>query len=626
MTGFFGILSLNELLSDPSIAQNLLDRIRNRGEDAQQIWTQAGITLGVALQRLTDDTREEQQPLTIADITIAADSYLTNRVELAAELSKHVPLEAGALQTAPDPELILYAYTVWGEHSPQHLRGSFRYALWDNARQRLFLAIDQLKSQTLYYAFDGQTFVFATEFGPVIRHPSVGIVLDEESLGRRLVLPIYLAVDETRTPFANIQRLGHAQTLTINRRELRSTPTALPRPQTYWTLPLDHAMLRYPRIKDYAEHFHELFTEVLRSFIRSDRIIIALSGGLDSTTIAAIAREIQQERAAPLQLTASNTHFSHLLPDQEAYYSSSAALKLNIPLVHVDADQFPIRDPLPTLMDMGAVYQTGLNEAVTRSRLEHGNVVLAGHGGDEIFAITPLLDVMAKKSPADALNLYRDVWKITGKRPSLGLLSQLKRSINSVRASRSSRPLGSYASFPEWINPDFEARIHLKEQWQAYWDTHGESQHPLNAVAYAYLLQASWDNTIEFVHAPNFVAPKVLSPFLDLRLIDFALSLPPQLSQTPKYIMREAMRGILPTEIVDRRKAPLGFVLSSLLRFPESKWVDEWEILPELSRYIQRDAVPSITGWDVNPGAQSKNIRPLIINSWLKAVRAEFGS
>ena len=73
--------------------------------------------------------------------------------------------------------------------------------------KRLFLAVDQMKSQALYYVFNGQTLVFATEFGPLLLHPSVVMALDEESLGRRLALSTYLSIDETRTPYANIRQL-----------------------------------------------------------------------------------------------------------------------------------------------------------------------------------------------------------------------------------------------------------------------------------------------------------------------------------------------------------------------------------------------------------------------------------
>jgi hypothetical protein len=112
----------------------------------------------------------------------------------------------------------------------------------------------------------------------------------------------------------------------------------------------------------------------------------------------------------------------------------------------------------------------------------------------------------------------------------------------------------------------------------------------------------------------------VACPFLDIRLTRFILTLPPQPWFPGKYLLRRAMQGALPDEILTRKKAPLGDLVKSLLQQPGTEWVDHWQPVPELAQYVRREAVPPLTG-DSASKTPSIDLRPLWLNEWLSHYR-----
>ncbi|MFN8452507.1 MAG: asparagine synthase-related protein [Anaerolineae bacterium] len=121
----------------------------------------------------------------------------------------------------------------------------------------------------------------------------------------------------------------------------------------------------------------------------------------------------------------------------------------------------------------------------------------------------------------------------------------------------------------------------------------------------------------EEFHTLDFCPPVAAAPFFDLRVIHFALSLPPLPWFRRKYLLRRAFRGILPEAVLERSKQPLGYLLVSLLGMPSSAWIDHWEGVPELETYVNRAAVPAIHGVS-DPAAAFVNVRPAVLNHWLK--------
>lgn len=626
MTGFFGILQLGSSPANPDAARRLMARIAYLGLDHHQVWHDESTTLGVSLTRVTDDTRDEIQPLTLGGVTVVTNAYLVNRPDLISQLRASGTPTPDDLPHAPDAELILYAYQAWSDAFPQHLLGSFALAVWDANHKRLVLASDHIGQSALYYAITPGALVFSNDLGAVRSHPDVNATVDEWAVACSLLMHNLHWNDETRTPFAGIRQLLPAHVWTIDR-DAQRTPQNAPQLSTsgqrrYWSLPLDDPMIVHPRLVDYVEHFRELLTTIVQQSIRTRRLVIALSGGLDSPTLAAVARQVQQN-GQDIQLSALNEGFHYLHYTREPYFAWLVARKLDIPIQFMVGDSYPVADPLPATMEMDAHFQRGLHEDWTHMVRQAGSVVFFGDGPDELFLVTPLLHIL-RRSPADALRLYRQLWKTRGRRPLLRLRAVLE----GARDARRPPPAAdqSLDGFPAWIDPDFEKRLGLKELWRARWEPPGAAQgdlHPFQPFAYRSVMTARWTPATELV-APEITPVRRYSPFLDVRMIRFAMALQPQLSLRPKFLLRRAMQGILPDEVLERPKEPLGRLLESLLRQPGAEWVDHWQPHPAIQPYVRREAVPRIVGWDVDYAQQFVNVRPLVLNNWLSAIERQF--
>ena len=138
--------------------------------------------------------------------------------------------------------------------------------------------------------------------------------------------------DQATTTFADIRRLPPAHYLTWQQGTLRLA--------RYWSLPLIDRPLRYSRPQDYVEHFKALLTQAVADRLRTRRVGVTLSGGLDSSTVAALAKNLLGRQSAPFDLQGYTIVFDRLIPDEERYYSGLVATALNIPIHHLPADDY----------------------------------------------------------------------------------------------------------------------------------------------------------------------------------------------------------------------------------------------------------------------------------------------
>jgi asparagine synthase (glutamine-hydrolysing) len=623
MSAFFGILHFDSAPVSLVLANRLLDRIRYRGSDAQQVWQQGSLTLSHVLDQIVTDTIEEHQPFTSENVTVVADAFLSNRTELITRLKKTDVGASRTLERVPDCELIHCAYLAWGEDCFQALTGKFSIAIWDARTGSLVLAVDPMAQSPLFYTHTANSFIFSTELGVLRLHPEFDQTLDEKSIASFLAFGTYKRYDKSLTIFQHIYQIqpAHRVCLSTTNPSYASSIT-----QTrYWSLPVDGPMLRYKTIQEYVEHFRELLYEVVRSYIRAEQIVVSMSGGMDSTSLAAVVQQIQQREARPASTTAVSAVYYKTHLNNDGYYATLTANKLRMPIDYIHADDYPIADPLPALAAPGTAFQRGLFEKTNETWLKYGKLVFIGDGSDEMFFQTPLIQVLARLPLTEAIKLYRWLWQLTKQRPSLYGRPMLQQAFRLLRAKR--RTSAGFdpqkEGYPVWINPEFEAAVNLQAMWKDYWNVVPPVIHPYHPDAYNFIMEGSWGNTVEFVQSHNFIDACRVSPLLDTRLLNFAFSLPPQLSARPKFLLRQAMIDLLPLEVIRRPKEPLGFLLDNLLRLPGSEWIDSWQPVPQLERYVRRDAIPSVQTRDISFKAkylQQINIRPLLLNAWLKAL------
>lgn len=286
MSGIAGILRFNGAPIEPGLIEKMTSAMTYRGPDGIHHWTKGSVALGHCMLRTTPESMQEHQPLANAgeSLVLVMDGRLDNREELQRALRSHgIPLRG---QT--DAELVLAAYQLWDEDSPQHLLGDFAYAIWDVRRQRLFCARDHFGVKPFYYFRSNELFAFASEEEVFLGLPGVTGRPSEDHIAHILV-PAFNAFDFNTAWLEGILKLYAGEVMTVTADGRMSM-------RTYWQLePMEE--LRLKSDAEYQEAFRSIFAEAIRCRMRTQRDpALMLSGGMDSASIAAVAREVAGEK------------------------------------------------------------------------------------------------------------------------------------------------------------------------------------------------------------------------------------------------------------------------------------------------------------------------------------------
>ena len=248
-----------------------------RGPDAQEIWIDGNVGFGHALLKTTDESEHERQPFTLdGRVWIVADARVDARRELVPQLKAHG--HENLSPDAPDVELILRAYQIWGENCVEHLLGDFAFAIWDGPQQRLFCARDHLGVKPFFYAHLGQKLIFSSSLDCIRQHPAVSDRLNDLAIADFLLFD--LNQDLATTSFADIQRIPPAHSAKWSADGHATAPLLDP----------PHRRAGFiPQVEDYVDRFKELLDQAVDDRLRTKKICVFMSGGLDSPTLAATA-------------------------------------------------------------------------------------------------------------------------------------------------------------------------------------------------------------------------------------------------------------------------------------------------------------------------------------------------
>ena len=197
--------------------------------------------------------------------------------------------------------------------------------------------------------------------------------------------------------------------------------------------------------------------------------------------------------------------------------------------------------------------------------------------------------------------------------PSLGtgLKAWMRRNTGNSRLKSPPYP------YPPWLNKDLEKRFGMLERWDAFWASYmtGPKGHPKHPLLYESLMSPSW-NTDDFEMNGNLTSPEERDPYLDLRLVEFVLSLPPMPWLYEKHILRQSMRSALPKVVIERPKQLLGAVASSLF---EQARINDYLSGDTLIDYVDAAALrKTIAAGSGKPDMDYLNLRPLILSQWLQ--------
>lgn len=568
MSGFAGLVQLDGAAADAAVLGRMSDALLARAPHGRSLW-HAG---PAALAHARLDTGEGAAGTGVISfdgrVHLVADARIDGRAELRRALAACGRHGLGA---AGDAELVLHAWHAWGTRCCEHLRGDFAFALWDARERRLFCARDPLGVKPLFHARTGDALAVSNTLASLRRHPRLPEALDALAVADFLLFDCPLEPDGTT--FAAIRRLPAGHWL-----EARDGSVRLRR---YWRLP-EVAERPLPRAADYVARLRELLDAAVRERVGGGRAAVLMSGGLDSTAVAAGAAR------AGAAVRAFTIVYEHLIPDRESAAAQAAAGALGIPMERLAADGYGpwalrAQAPPPRPQPPADALLTLEADCLARAAA-HAPVVLTGWDGDTLLEEPPGPWLAEQWRRGRYLRLAAGLAAYLRARrrlPPLGLRARLR-----------PPPPAAPAALPGWLNPSLVRRLALVERWRE----HAAAPAPAPGTrphARGALSLPVWDCLFERYDAGvTGIAAEVRHPWLDLRLVEFLLSVPPVPWCAGKHLLREALAGVLPEPLRRRPKTPLAAdPVLAWLRGEGRRQRAPAPLPPRLDEYVDRRAV-----------------------------------
>ena len=605
MSGIVGIFHRDGAPIEPTLLQSLVDFLAHRGPDARESWLETSIGLGHSLLRTTREASGERQPACLdGRYWIVADARLDCRAELIAELQGAKP---ELRSSAPDCELILQAYANWGTACVDRLRGDFSFGVWDARRKQLFCARDHFGIKPFYYAQVGELFVFSNTLNCIRMHPRVSGELNDAAIGDFLLFGVNY--DNETTSFRNIQRLPPAHFLTVSLEGIKI--------QRYWTPPTD-GRISYAKPEEYVENFRSLLESAVTDRLRTDDIGILLSGGLDSSSVAAVAKEVSRKSSTAPKIRAYTHVYESLIRDREGEYAREVAEFLRIPVMFMSMDGVKLLEPCdhPELSwpePVDSPFLAIISDTY-RDISADCHVLLSGEGCDNLmeFQMWPYAEDLRRRG--EWQRILTDVAHYVWVRPFPW------RGIR-ARAMRLARMDPDQPIYPEWLAPEFSRRANLANRWKEQNELpRSWTAHPIHPRGHGSLTLPLWTNMFELEDPGGTGWPvETRYPFLDLRIVNFLLAIPPFPWFFNKKLLRDAVMGQLPERVRTRPKTPLqSDPVSARLRVTGPDFLKEMSWSTVLDRYIERSALmaPHVR---MNQEQLSVSLRPYYLNYWLQS-------
>jgi asparagine synthase (glutamine-hydrolysing) len=574
----------------------MADSIRHRGPDDFGYYRDSWANLG--FRRLAiSDVAGGHQPMSNED----GNLWLVYNGEIFNHASLRPALEAAGhrYQNRSDSETIIHSYEQYGPSCVTKFRGMFAFALWDKQARRLFVARDRLGKKPLYYYWDGRVFAFASEIKALFEHPAISPKLEES------LIPEYLAfgyVSEERTMFSGIRKLmpGHHLTLDVSsapRLEIRQ----------YWDIPLPQ-----PEQRDDASWIRECrerLEETVRMRLMSDVPLgMFLSGGVDSSTIAAIMKQQRDEPVKTFAVGYQEAEFSELSYARQV----ANAIGTDHHEVVVSMDDF--FNALPRLIwheDEPITWPSSISlYFVSKLARQHVTVVLTGEGSDEMFggyaryrhyAMNERWLAWYRLMPGPLRRLIRSQVATSGL-----ISATLRRKLQHTFVGRGEDLESLYLdNFYSAFSQAEQQRLFRSlpgtspyANFRRYWD-----QNP-NLGALPRLLQTDQKTyLVELLMKQDqmSMATSIESrvPFLDHEFVEFSTRVPEHMklrNGEGKYVVKKAIEGLVPHDIIYRKKMGFPTPLRQWLMDPGARHLLDLLRVKDgvLAAYINRTALDTL--------------------------------
>jgi asparagine synthase (glutamine-hydrolysing) len=576
--GICGVLSRSDSFAlDRNTLASMCATIAHRGPDGEGIWSDpaAGIALGHRRLSIVDLSESGAQPMPNEDGTVVLtyNGEVYNHAELRGELEA----KGHVYRSHTDSETIVHLYEEEGPRCVERLHGMFAFAIWDARRRELFLARDRVGVKPLYYARLPGGFLFGSEIKALLAHPGLKPELDEEALFH------YLTFAFTPAPqslFKDVRKLAPAERMTVKADGSTSS-------DIYWS-PLSSEVAREVTAMDEADliaRVRELLRDSIAKRMMSDVPFgVFLSGGLDSSTNVALMSELVSEpvrtfTTAPRghakydELDAARIVARHFGTDHHEIVIDEQDLAAFIPELLTQQDE--------PLSDWTSIPQHFVSKLARDSGTP---VIQVGEGADELFH--------GYKGYQDHRRFFVPFQHYL---PGL-----LRRPIGRVaeasttalgRGSRYGEALrdAAYSPIPYWggsicfrgmlkqevIGPHlngFPSSLSLPERLWTEAGTVYPNADLFQRMTYIELKQRLSELLLQRLDRIAMLSSvEGREPFLDQDLVQFAIALPPNMKHRDgkgKFVLREAVKDVLPREILERPKQGFGTPMAEWLRGP----------------------------------------------------------
>jgi len=568
---------------DEGAFTRLRDTITHRGPDGYGVFVEPGVALGHRRLSIVD-VSHGAQPMASEDgsLQLIYNGEVFNHPTLMAQLKA----DGVEYRTHCDTETVLHIFERRGEAAPEELRGMFAYAVWDRRTRTLTLARDRFGVKPLYYALlDDGTLVFGSEMKAILASGMVRASLREDAL------PDYLANHATTgegTLLAGIKRLLPGHTLVWRNGEIRT--------RRYWDLRFEAEAEETRPDAELIEEYHDRLKEAVRLRLMADVPLGAfLSGGIDSATITALMSQLVDE-----PIKTFSVGFAEREANELAYARIVAkAFKTDHHEVLVTPEQF--FGALPTLVwhedePIAHPSSVALN-FVSRLAAERVKVVLTGEGSDETLAgygryrktilNMRLGGAYQAATPAPIRSLVRHGIEAL---PASRTRQRALRTFFARPATLEALYLDNFAVFSReeqrsLIAADVRRRLPTLDPYATATELMAGSDAKTLLDRLLYVDTKTYLHELLMKQDQMSMAASIESrvPFLDHPLVEFTARLPERLKLrggTTKYILREAMRDVLPSEILTRGKMGFPVPIGAWLRGPYRRIVDELVLSP----------------------------------------------
>ena len=549
MCGICGFISKREISVEKLVEMNNTMYHRGPNDSGEIIMQREGYSVGLAHRRLSilDLSVAGHQPMNSKDdmVTIVFNGEIYNFNELKKEITDY------HFVSTCDTEVIIAAYLKWGIKAIEKFNGMFAIGIYDKRVDKLFLCRDRIGKKPLYYWCDGDNIVFASELKPIMKSPGFIPVLNKKVIGKFIFHQYILA---PQTIFENVYKVCPGEIVSFSKGSIVKTK--------YWGVKGTTCSISYP---DAKLELKEMLVESCRKRMISDVPIgVFLSGGIDSSLIAAIARS----------LDGNIKTFSIGFNDEkynEAQYAKEISKHLGTVHKELYLDESSLFD---FLKDLSYYYDEPLADnsqistmAVSKLAKEDVTVVLSGDGGDELFCgYDSYVDIINNKKNIKLAMAMKNFLDFTGIKNNKLIRSMLPNNLNGFMDTYR-KELGNQF----WLGY-YESLLRDLLIEETYSDLNFNEisftkNDVFNKMLNDQLTYIPDDILCKVDRASMKYSQEVRCPLLDYKIVEFANSLPFEYKYngTKKRILKDIVYEYIPNELLDRPK--MGFAI------PTEKWL-----------------------------------------------------